>query len=54
MVRRVSGEDWKAYLRRLAEAEGMDDPSDEDLRRFDRTCTEAYYLTAEGEVACRV
>ena len=36
MVRRVSGEDWKAYLRRLAEAEGLDDPSDEDLRRFDR------------------
>jgi transposase len=36
MVHRVSGEDWKAYLRRLAEAEGMEDPSDEDLRRFDR------------------
>ena len=36
MVRRVSGEKWLAYLRRLAKAEGMDDPSDEDLRRFDR------------------
>ncbi|HEY0300493.1 MAG TPA: transposase [Rhizomicrobium sp.] len=36
MVRRVSGEKWMAYLRRLAKAEGMDDPSDEDLRRFDR------------------
>ena len=36
MVRRVTGEDWKAYLRRLAKAEGIDDPSDEDLRRFDR------------------
>jgi len=36
MVRRVSGEKWLAYLRRLAAAEGLDDPSDEDLRRFDR------------------
>ena len=36
MVRRVSGEKWAAYLKRLAKAEGMDDPSDEDLRRFDR------------------
>jgi transposase len=33
---RVSGEDWTAYLRRLAQAEGMEDPSDEELRRFDR------------------
>ena len=36
MVRRVSGEKWAAYLKRLAKAEGMDDPTDEDLRRFDR------------------
>jgi transposase len=36
MVRRVSGEDWKAYLRRLAREAGIEDPSDEDLRRFDR------------------
>ena len=36
MVRRVSGEKWMAYLRRLAQAEGLDDPTDEDLRRFDR------------------
>lgn len=36
MVHRVSGEDWKAYLRRLAKAEGIEDPSDEELRRFDR------------------
>jgi transposase len=40
MVRRVSGEDWKAYLRRLMKAEGIDDPSDEDLRRFDRKRTD--------------
>ena len=36
MVHRVSGEDWMAYLRRLAKAEGIEDPTDEDLRRFDR------------------
>jgi transposase len=36
MVRRATGEDWKAYLRRLAAAEGIEDPSDDDLRRFDR------------------
>jgi hypothetical protein len=36
MVRRVSGEQWAAYLRRLAKAEGLENPTDEDLRRFDR------------------
>jgi transposase len=36
IVRRDTGEDWKAYLRRLAEAEGMENPTDEELRRFDR------------------
>jgi hypothetical protein len=36
-VRRDTGEDWKAYLRRLMqEQEGVENPSDEDLRRFDR------------------
>ena len=34
--RKDTGEDWKAYLRRLAEAEGMDNPTDEELRRFDK------------------
>jgi transposase len=36
MVRRVSGEKWAAYLRRLAKAEGLENPTDEELRRFDR------------------
>jgi hypothetical protein len=35
-VRRDSGEDWKEYLKRLAEAEGIEIHSDEDLRRFDK------------------
>ncbi len=36
IVRRDTGDDWKAYLRKLAEEAGIEDPSDEDLRRFDR------------------
>src|SRR5262245_23968037 len=34
--RRDTGDDWKAYLRKLAAAAGIEDPSDEDLRRLDR------------------
>lgn len=41
IVRKDSGEDWKAYLKRLMLEEGLieqgDDPSDEDLRKFDKT-----------------
>lgn len=36
LVRRDTGEDWKAFVRRLAEAEGMANPTDEELRSFDR------------------
>lgn len=36
IVRRDTGEDWKDYLRRLAEEAGIENPTDEDLRRFDR------------------
>ena len=36
IVRRDSGEDWKSYLRRLAAEAGIDNPTDEELRRFDR------------------
>jgi transposase len=36
IVRRDSGDGWKAYLRKLAAEAGIEDPSDEDLRRFDR------------------
>ena len=36
MVHRVTGEHWKAYLRRLAKADGIEDPTDDELRRFDR------------------
>jgi len=36
IVRRDTGDDWKAYLRQLAAADGLANPSDEELRRFDR------------------
>ncbi|HKI69031.1 MAG TPA: transposase, partial [Verrucomicrobiae bacterium] len=36
IARKDTGEDWKQYLRRLAHAEGIKNPTDEDLRRMDR------------------
>ena len=36
IVRKDSGEDWKQYLRGLARAEGIENPTEEDLRRLDR------------------
>ena len=36
IVRRDSGEDWKEYLRGLAEEAGVEIKDDEDLRRFDK------------------
>jgi transposase len=34
--RKDTGEDWKAYLTRLAKEAGIENPSDEELRRFDK------------------
>ena len=36
IVRKDTGEDWKQYLRGLAQAEGIPHPTEEDLRRLDR------------------
>ena len=36
IVRKESGDDYKAYLKKLAEEAGMEDPSDDDLQRFDK------------------
>lgn len=36
IVRKDNGDDWTQYLRRLAQAEGLKEPTDEDLRRLDR------------------
>ena len=36
LERRETGEDYKTWLRRLMAAEGMDNPTDEEMRRFDK------------------
>ena len=36
IVRQDTGEDWEAYVRGLMEAEGISDPTVEEMRRFDR------------------
>jgi len=36
IVRKDSGEDWKEYLKRLMAEEGIDNPTDEEIRRFDK------------------
>ena len=36
IVRKDTGEDYKAYLRRLAQEAGIDDPDDDDLKKFDK------------------
>ena len=36
IVRRDTGDDWKAYIRTLMAEEGIEDPTDEDIRKFDK------------------
>jgi transposase len=36
IVRKDTGEDWKQFLRRLMAEEGIENPTDEDIRRFDK------------------
>ena len=36
IVRKDTGADWKTYLRTLAQAEGIENPTDADLQRLDR------------------
>jgi transposase len=45
--RRDSGDDWKDYLRKLAAAAGLDNPTDDDLRRFDRQRKDKKVANAE-------
>ena len=48
IVRRDTGEDWNDYLRRLMqEREGVENPTDEELRRFDRTRKDKRVSNAE-------
>ncbi|MFB3111678.1 MAG: transposase [Gemmatimonadales bacterium] len=39
IVRRDTGDGWSDYVRGLAKEAGIEDPSDDDLRRFDRKRT---------------
>jgi transposase len=36
IVRKDTGEDYKGYLKRLLAEQGVEDPTDEDVRRFDK------------------
>jgi transposase len=36
IVRRDNGDDWKEYVRKLMAEEGIENPSDEDIRKFDQ------------------
>jgi transposase len=36
IVRKETGEDWKEYVKQLAEAEGIEIQNDEDLRKYDK------------------
>jgi transposase len=36
LVRRATNEDWMTYVKRLMEAEGIENPNEEEVRRFDR------------------
>ena len=36
IVRKADGKDWKEFVRTLAKAEGIENPTEEDLRRIDR------------------
>ncbi|QDT67927.1 Transposase DDE domain protein [Planctomycetes bacterium MalM25] len=53
IVRKESGEDWKAYVKRLmqeaGEIEEGEDPTDEDLRRFDKKRKNKKTSNAEWE-----
>ena len=49
IVRKESGEDWKEYLRRLAEEAGVEINNDEDLRKFDKQRTGKKVPNSEWE-----
>ena len=36
ILRKETGEDWKEYLKRLLAEQGVDNPTDEEIRRFDQ------------------
>lgn len=51
IVRKDTGEDYKAYLKRLATEAGIENPSDEELVRFDRKRKDKTTSNADWESA---
>ena len=51
IVRKDTGEDYQAHIRRLAEDAGMEDPTDEALIRFDRARTDKVTSNRDWESA---
>ena len=51
IVRKDTGEDYKAYLKRLAKEAGMENPTDEELVRFDRKRKDKTTSNTEWESA---
>ncbi len=49
IVRKDTGQDWKEYLRGLAKAEGLENPTEEDLRRLDRRRKDKKVSNAQWE-----
>jgi transposase len=49
IVRKDTGEDWQEYLKRLAQAEGIENPTAEELRRFDKKRTDKKVSNDEWE-----
>lgn len=47
--RKDTGEDYKEYLRRLAQDAGLDDPTDDELRRFDKNRSDKKVSNAAWE-----
>jgi len=51
ILRKDTGEDYKAYLKRLAKEAGMENPTDEELVRFDRKRKDKTTSNTEWESA---
>ncbi len=51
IVRKDTGEDYKAYLKRLAKEAGIENPTDEELVRFDRKRKDKTTSNADWESA---
>jgi hypothetical protein len=49
IVRKDTGEDWKQYLQGLAKAEGIENPTEVDLRRLDRARKDKKVSNAQWE-----